>query len=437
MENQEFSKYRNPIDYLKVFFRRKWIFITPVFIGLVGGTMASFLLPPTWESSTTILVEEEKLINPLIQNLAVSTSAAQRMQSIREIVLGWNSLVELTKKLNLAKDVQNQKEFEDLISGLKSKIMVQMRQHNIIRIAYQGKNPRETQLVAKTLTDILVEKNMESQTKEIDVAIDFIKEQLAIYKRKIKESEISTLEDQLKDLLVDSTEKHPMVKELRQKISMAKKELDSGDYQVKGIEKPIAGPAREALKQELDKLINKESPAASLGGSSAFAAGAGNDANNSIYKFLLMDKVDSSLARDMNINESTYNMLLQKLETAKITQRLETSKEGTRYTILDPPRLPLKPVKPNKILVIFAGLFLGAACGVGCVFASEFMDQTILDIEDAKHNFELPILGAISRITTKEEIEREGHKKKVIVISSLMLGLGLVITAMLISLLKR
>jgi len=435
MENQEFTKYRNPMEYLKIFFRRKWFFIGPAFIGLVGGIMACFIIPPTWQSSTIILVEEEKIINPLIQNLAVSTTAVQRMQSIREIILGWNSLVELTNKLNLAKDVKTQLEFENLILGLRRNIIVQMRQPNIIVISYLGKEPRETQLVAQTLTDILVQKNMQSQTKETDVAINFIKEQLAIYKRKIKESEIAKLEEQLKNLLVDSTELHPMVKELRGKIDIAKKELESGEYEVKGSEQPLTSPAREALKQELDKLIEKET--AALSGSTAYAAEAQHDPNTSIYKLLLMDKVDSSLARDMDVNINIYNMLLQRLETAKITQRLETSREGTRYTVLDPARLPLKPVKPNKPLVALIGLFLGGAAGAGLVFAREFMDQSILDIEDAKHSLELPVLGAISRITTQEEIDREKQKKMIVIGSSIILGLSLIITTALIYLLKK
>jgi len=435
MENQELVKNRNPMEYLKIFFRRKWLFITPVFIGFVLSIVACFLLPPTWQSSAIILVEEEKIINPLIQNLAVSTTAVQRMQSIREILLGWNSLVELTKKLNLAKDVQTQYQFESLILDLRKNIDVRMRQPNIIQISYIGSNPQQTQLITKTLTDILVEQNMQSQTKETDVAINFIKEQLAIYKRKIKESEISKLQEDLKKLLVDSTEQHPLVRELRQKIAIAQKELESGDYQVAGTEQPINNATREAMKQELDKIIDRETTV--LSGSTAFAAETPHDPNASIYKLLLMDKVDSSLARDMSVNENIYNMLLQKLETAKITQRLETSREGTRYNVIDPPRLPLKPVKPNKIQVIFLGLFLGAASGTGLVFGKEFIDQSFLDIEDAKQRLELPVLGAISRLTTQEEIDKEKYKKKKLITIVLVSSAVLIFVVMLISFFKH
>ena len=435
MENQELIKHRSPTEYLKLFFRRKWLFIAPAFAGLVLGIVACFLLPPKYESSTVIMVEEEKIINPLIQNLAISTTAAQRMQNIREIILGWNSLVELTKKLNLTKDIRTQSEFEQFIKGLKEKIDVRMRQSNIIQISYIGNTPAETQLITQTITDILVAKNMEAQTKETDVAISFIKEQLAIYKRKIKESEIAKLDDELKNLLIDSTEMHPMVKELRHKIAVVKKELDSGEYEVTVSGQPGNDATHEAMKKELDKIIEKETQV--LSGSTAFASEPQHDPNTAIYKLLLMDKVGSTMARDINVNERIYQMLLERLETAKITQRLEVSKEGTRYTVLEPPRLPLKPAKPNKLKVIFLGLVLGSFAGTGLVFGREFLDHSFIDIEDAKENLELPVLGAISRLTTQEEIEEEKHKKKKLINIALVSGGVLILIAMLISLLRR
>jgi uncharacterized protein involved in exopolysaccharide biosynthesis len=435
MEEQEVTKFKHPAEYLKIFFRRKWLIIAPTFLGLVFAIVACFLLPRTWVSSAIILVEEEKIINPLIQNLAVSTSAAQRMQSIREILLGWTSLVELTQKLNLAKNAHNQLQFENLILSLRRNIDVRMRQPNIIQISYFGQDAPQTQMVTKTLTEILVEKNMESQTKETDVAINFIKEQLAIYKRKIKESEVAQLDEQLKALLADSTDQHPMVRDLRQKIETAQKELDSADYQVKDSDIPVTDNTREVLKQELDKLISGEKLAAASG-NTAFANEPGKDANQAIYKLLLMDKVESSLAQDMNVNENIYNMLLQKLETAKITQRLEASREGTRYTIIDPPRLPLRPVKPNKLQVVVFGMFAGAIAGTGMVFGREFLDQSFIDIEDAKLSLDLPILGAISRLTTQEEIDKEKYNKKKWIIIVAASSLALIVIVMLFTFFK-
>ena len=89
------------IEYLKVFFRRKWFIIIPPFIGLVLGICTAMILPKQYLSSMKILVEEAKNDNPLLTNIAVSTSVAQRIQTIRETMLGWDSLNELVKRLHL------------------------------------------------------------------------------------------------------------------------------------------------------------------------------------------------------------------------------------------------------------------------------------------------------------------------------------------------
>jgi capsular polysaccharide biosynthesis protein len=431
MENETpLQKYNNPIAYLKLFFRRKWFVLTPLYIGLVLGVVAYFILPATYESSTAILVEEQRTINPLIQDLAVSASFSQRLQTIRERLLGWNNLTDLVKKLELAKNVENQSQYEDFIKTLAKKIRVELSAQSIIRISYGDKDPQTAFKVVKTLTDLFVEESMRSQTKETDVAINFLKEQLQVYKRKVKESEIADLEEQLRVLTINSTEEHPLVKELKHKVDQAKKALESGEYKIADSEKPITKAMRETLQVELEKL-NTDSTAAPLA-----VDNSTSDVNGTIYKLFLMDKLDSAKAQDIRVNEQIYNMLLQRLETAKITQRLEASKQGTRYTIIDPPRLPLQPKKP-KMLFVVMGIFLGGAAGVGLVFAREFMDQSFLDIEDAKHHLKFPILGAISRITTREEIDNEKHRERLFIITGLAGGIFVMVISMLYSLLKQ
>lgn len=431
MENTENIHTPSTAEYLKILFRSKWLIIGSAWAGLIIGIFACFTLPPKYQSSAVILIQEEKAINPLMQGLAVSSTVEDRMKNIKEQLLGWNSLVSLTKKLNLGRKVDNQKDFENLIMGLRKDILVQVRGSNLIMISYFGKNPQETQLVAKTMTDILLEENMRAQTKETDVAINFITEQLDLYKRKIKESELADIEDQLRRLLVDSTENHPLVRELRQKQANVKKELASGEYEVAVAGKTVSSPETEALKQELEKMTKDAS------GTSTADPNAPTDPNTAIYKLMLMDKVDSVLARDVKVNESIYNLLLQKLETAKITQRLEASREGTRYTIIDPPRLPLTPSKPNKLLVILGGIFGGVCLGAGLIFGREFLDNSFLDLEEARNFLNVPVLGAISRLTTQEEVTKEKSQRKKFINLGIAASVSFIVIALLIYLLKK
>ena len=160
MENEMDDVQRSPIHYVKIFFRRKQLFLTPAFLGLFLGLLAGFVLPKTYEASTVILVEEGRVLNPLIEGLAVSTSLADRLRTLREQILGWDRLVRLVKKLELDKGTKSQYDYEQLILRLRERIQVQLRGPNLIRVAFQGQDPSMTQSVVKTVTDIFIEENI-------------------------------------------------------------------------------------------------------------------------------------------------------------------------------------------------------------------------------------------------------------------------------------
>ncbi|MBF0483987.1 MAG: hypothetical protein HQL25_04710 [Candidatus Omnitrophica bacterium] len=418
----------SPMNFFKIFFHRKHYVIISTILGLVLGTGLGMILPKKYQSSTTILVEEGKTDNPLFDKIAVSTTVQQRMSGIRESILGWNSLIELVERLHLDKDVNSKLDFEKLILGLKKDIVIQMRGPNLLEMSYEGKNPELTKSIVENTTDIFISKNVKKQNQETSDAIIFIEKQLQVYKGKIKSSEIAKLQDQLDALLVDSTDKHPMVRQLKDQINSKKEELKKENLNYTP-EASLKSGATNPLINEIQKAIGNLEGQTSPNQTS--------QGNGDVYKVMLMDKLDNVMARDADVNEQIYNMLLQRLETAKITQRLQESKEGTRYTILDPPRVPLYPVKPNRILVALGGLFLGLIAGVGLVFSAEFLDKSFLDVEDAKEFLGVPLLGAISKINTEESLAVERNKKWQMYIVTIIVSILLLVAFSLISIMVK
>ncbi|MBI5149428.1 MAG: hypothetical protein HZA28_01475 [Candidatus Omnitrophica bacterium] len=412
------------LSYLKIFFRRKELLIIPAFAGLVLGLCAGFVLPKKYLSETVILVQEAKTDNPLFTKLAVSTTVSQRMAGLKESILGWNSLVELVKRLNLDKDIKDKMEFERLVLGLRGDIAIRLRGQNIINLSYVGDNPQKTQAVVKNITDIFINRNVQIQNNETSNAISFIEQQLKVYKGKIKSAEIAQMQDQLDDLLIDSTEQHPMVRKFRDLIEIKKKELRDENLEYTediNLEKETTNPVIEEIKKALDKVD---------GGAGAVTAQTPDAGGRPAGQTQLNTDLRKVLARDVGVNEGIYNMLLERLETAKITQRLQSSKEGTQYTVLDPPRIPLRPFKPNKMLVALIGLFLGVLCGTGLVIAAEFLDKSFIDVEDAKNFLGVPLLGAISKINTEESVRQEREQQRWLYATTAAAGLIVVIVVM-------
>ncbi|VAX37363.1 hypothetical protein MNBD_UNCLBAC01-893 [hydrothermal vent metagenome] len=416
-----------PMGYLKIFFRRKELLVIPAFIGIIFGICAGMLLPKQYMSSTVLLVKEGKSDNPLFSQLAVSTNVSERMGTIRESMLGWNSLVELVKRLKMDANIKTPQEFENLILNIRSRILIKLRGHNVIQLNFIDANPEMTQSVVQTITDIFIKKNVDIQNQDTSDAIIFIEEQLQVYKGKISSSEIADLKDQLHTLLIDSTEHHPMVKQLKELIASKEKDLVKENLtytEDSSLNSKTVNPIIQEIKNALTKLEKGtvKTPAASSTGEPILG--------EEHYKLMLMEKLDNVMARDANVNTGIYNMLLQRLETAKITQRLQSSKEGTRYTILDPARIPFKPIKPNKVLVAIGGAFAGILFGVVFIVIAEFLDKSFIDVEEATQYFGMPLLGAISKINTEKTIRVEKEKQYWMYGLTIIAGIVVVVLAM-------
>lgn len=411
----------SPMAYLKIFFRRKEVVIIPTILGLIFGICAILVLPKKYQSNSVILVEESKSDNPLFSKLAVATTISQRLHGIKESMLGWNSLTKLVTRLNMDKDIKTPKEYEKLILGLRNAININLKNRNILYVNYIGDNPELTKSVVENITDIFIERNVGVQNQETEDAIKFIEEQLRLYKGKIKSAEIAKLKDQLKTLLLDSTEQHPYVRRIKEQIAAKEDELrkENLEYDESISLDTTTNPIISEIKKALNQIDGTSS--------SAEITDPSQNSDSMLSKVMLIEKLDKVLARDIEVNNSIYTTLLNRLETAKITQSLQASKEGTKYTVLDPPRIPFAPIKPNKALVILGSLFAGLLGGIGLVIGLEFLDKSFIDVEEATNYLGQPLLGAISIIQTENTITKA--REKVV----LMYGLTLLFGAVIIS----
>ena len=176
-------------SYTEIFFRRKWLFLAPTLL-LFGLAIAySFTVPPKYRTSTIVLVEEEKISNPLISGLAVSTSVRDRLETIVKILLSRPLLEQVVSELSLDAGLNSPEERENLINGLRDSISVELVGRDILKVSAEDSNPVTCQRVANTITSLFIKHNLELQMRETNAGIDFLKSQREIYEKKLKDSE--------------------------------------------------------------------------------------------------------------------------------------------------------------------------------------------------------------------------------------------------------
>jgi len=83
------------------------------------------------------------------------------------------------------------------------------------------------------------------------------------------------------------------------------------------------------------------------------------------------------LLRDYENASAKYRELKAKELEANIAEQLEKKSKGERFSIIEPPMLPEKPVKPNRTAIGFLGFVLAVAGGLAYVLLNESMDKSV------------------------------------------------------------
>jgi polysaccharide chain length determinant protein (PEP-CTERM system associated) len=133
------------------------------------------------------------------------------------------------------------------------------------------------------------------------------------------------------------------------------------------------------------------------------------------------EEYNSLLIKQEN-TRAKYSDLMRKLMEARVAYGLEKNQKGERFTLIEPARLPKKPHKPNRVVILLIGVVLGIGAGCGAAYLKEIADQTVRDSDTLTLATSFPVLVTIPEITTKRDAIRT-RKKRI----CLMTGLALFI----------
>jgi polysaccharide chain length determinant protein (PEP-CTERM system associated) len=112
------------------------------------------------------------------------------------------------------------------------------------------------------------------------------------------------------------------------------------------------------------------------------------------------------LTRDYETLRLAYTDLLAKSENARVSANLERRQIGEQFRILDPARLPERPVSPNRLQIYALGALGGLAAGLGLVLLLEYRDRSMRTEADVRSALALPVLAIVRRMETAVERRR-------------------------------
>lgn len=133
------------------------------------------------------------------------------------------------------------------------------------------------------------------------------------------------------------------------------------------------------------------------------------------------------LMRDLDNNKAKYNELKAKQLEAKLAQTLEEEQKAEKFSLLEPPLLPNKPIKPNRLKILFMGFIVSIGAGLGVGYLREMMDGSIRGHRSLAHIVGVEPLVVVPYIENQED--RDRTRKNIISFSVIagVLFLGMIV----------
>jgi polysaccharide chain length determinant protein (PEP-CTERM system associated) len=143
----------------------------------------------------------------------------------------------------------------------------------------------------------------------------------------------------------------------------------------------------------------------------------------------------ADLTRGYEQSQANYNDLLKKKNNSEMATSLEHMQAGERFSILDPPSLPLKPEFPNRLKFCGLGLGVGMALGFCLAGAFEFLDDRLHQDKQIVEMLQATVISEIPEILRPAD-QRRSRWHAVLSWSSAVLVLVVILAGSLLSYLR-
>lgn len=242
---------------------------------------------------------------------------------------------------------------------------------------------------------------------------------------------IQETEAKLQELLLRYTEKHPDViateetltelKARQQQEMEAMRRSAAAGQSVAGM---VANPVYQAAQAQLNQV---DVEIASLRSELAVHQQNASQLRNLMDTAPEAEAEYARLARDYDVVKAQYNELVSRLDRARISEQAEET-GVVRFDVIDPPSVSLKPVAPNRPLLIAFVFLLGIAGGGGVAFLLNQTRPVFDNVRSLAELTSLPVLGAVSRIW--RERHRQQRRREVVQVAAaggVLVGVFLVV----------
>ncbi len=175
-------------DLLDVLRRRRWVFAVVFGACVLGALGATFLLPPRWQATATVVLDRAGGGPTLFPELA-ALSGQTYLDTLAEVARSRSVAERAARRLGYSGD-----EFEEAVVRLQRDLKVsRVRGADMIRVEVTDPRPEEAARRAQAVTDAFLSFLLEGRRTQAKATREFIEQQLAKVSRDLRAAEDALL----------------------------------------------------------------------------------------------------------------------------------------------------------------------------------------------------------------------------------------------------
>ena len=181
--------YQLGIYYANAVWNRRWIALIVACIISVIGWSIILTIPDSYESRARIYVDTSNVLQPLLRGITVDNNIAAQVRLMQQTLLTDPNIEAVTRKTDYDLTATTDVELRALFDSIRERTIVSATGEDIFSITYTDSQARRAQNVVLALIDIFVESNIGESRQELDIAQDFIEQQVEIYENQLQQAE--------------------------------------------------------------------------------------------------------------------------------------------------------------------------------------------------------------------------------------------------------
>ncbi|MEO8746944.1 MAG: GNVR domain-containing protein, partial [Rhodanobacter sp.] len=106
------------------------------------------------------------------------------------------------------------------------------------------------------------------------------------------------------------------------------------------------------------------------------------------------------LTRNYDVTKKQYDQLLERSNTAQLSQDATQSGNNLKFRVVDPPMVPLAPASPKRGLLLLLVFGMAVAIGAGFAYLMHKITPVFVSLKSLQQSGEYPVLGSLGLIVS-------------------------------------